>query len=190
MANNQPIDSLSIDIEISGLKQSDISRLQGLSNALSNLNKILTPQLITKLNNLGKPFQKLGGLGSLGLFFKSFTTSKSLAIKETSKSLGDLDKVISTSFISRLQKLAQINLGFKNVKGLTNFLKTYNQQLGQVNTAEKEKVQIDEKAQQTQRKFNLFNKLGGVQTSLKDRLSNIPILNTLLGLNAGATKED
>lgn len=201
MANNQPIDSLSIDIEISGLKKSDITRLEDLSNALSNLNKILTPQLITNLNNLGKPIQKLVGLGSIGslnLFFKSFTSNKAIAIKETSKSLGHLDKTISTSFISRLQKLAQINLGFKNLKGLKKFLKKYNQKLDQVNNPkkgkekepQKEKVQINEKEQITQRKFNLLNKIGRLQKSLKDNLSNIPILNALLGLTASTNKKD
>lgn len=51
--NNQTIDTLNIDIKVSSLKKSDINKINSLSDALTTLNKALSPSLLNKLSKLG-----------------------------------------------------------------------------------------------------------------------------------------
>lgn len=51
--NNQTIDTLNIDIKVSSLKKSDINKINSLSDALTTLNKALSPTLLNKISKLG-----------------------------------------------------------------------------------------------------------------------------------------
>lgn len=176
MANNQTIDSLNLDIKVSGLKQSDINKLEKLSNSLIVLDKSLTTSLINKLKSLSTPLSKLGSVGNISKIFKGFTSDKAQGIQATSKALSSLDKVVTNSFVNRLQKLAQINLGFKNLSGLQTFLKEYNTQTidTQQETTTIEEPKAEVKEQDTKKKgsslIGILNQIGNLGSNVFEKL--------------------
>lgn len=194
MANNQAIDSLSIDIKITGLKQNDITKLGALSTNLESLKKVLTPSFLNNLKSLGKVFNSFSNIGNLNTFFKSFTTTKALSISETSKALSKLDKVVSNSFINRLQKLAQINLGFRSLKGLHNFLSEYNKKQEQIQKLKLQQPQLEQQEvnlekyptqrmleQKGKQKTPFFEQIKNLQKQAKSNLKNLKGIGFLFG---------
>lgn len=140
MGVGQNIDSLNLDIKITGLSDRNISQLTNLSLSLKSLDKAITPEFQNKINTLTKGLNGLSSIGNIGKAFKKFDANLASNLNIVTKELKKLDQVVTKDYIKRLNQLANLNFGFKNLTGLQTFLSDYKKTQEQLNEIKTEEI--------------------------------------------------